>query len=329
MKLGIALNIAGDPERADVDLLTEHTHLGDIAEWLGFSSLFVFEHHFSDYLISPCPTSLLTYFAGRSKTILLGTSAIILPWHQPLQVAERMLLLDALAGHRTIYGFGTGRAPLEFSAMAVDYGEALERWHEAIAIIRQAMAGQSVHFQGRFNTVDDVTVRPLPKRRSAHSFFTPASTAASAKRAAMEEMGLMLSSSLGTELIMQLSATHKAACKSVELPKPILFAPIFVGDDDTQAASEVEDFRAADRQMAGSHYVGSHDKPTIREVDSNGLDHIVGSSSTCLEALRKLQRAAGSDHIVLEISFGAMPPAMAEVNMRRVAEEILPIVSSW
>lgn len=327
MKLGIALNIAGDPGHADVDVLAKHIQLGDLVEPLGFDSLFVFEHHFSDYVLSPCPTSLLTYFAGRTKRIMLGTSVIILPWHHPLLVAERMLLLDALSGQRTIYGFGTGRAPREFAALSAAPEEALQRWHEALAIISQAMAGGPVQFCGQFYSIEDVEPRPRPAGSRMAQFFAPASTAASAQRAAAAGLGLILSAELGVEHLATLCALHEEAAGRLPLPAPILFAPIFIADSDAEALVDV--YRDVDRNMAARHYAGAAARQKLDRSEMMVPDHLVGTPSACLAALQTLQRATGCRHIVLEISFGAMPAELAEANLRRVAAEILPAIASW
>ena len=79
MKVGVALNMLSQAGRSDVAVMTEHLALGDLVEPLGFNSLFALEHHFTGYAMSPAPTQLLSYYAGRTKRITLGTSVIVLP----------------------------------------------------------------------------------------------------------------------------------------------------------------------------------------------------------------------------------------------------------
>ena len=74
MKVGIALNMLSEPPRPDVDVVFDHLAMGDLAEPLGFDSLFALEHHFTGYAMSPAPLQLLAYFAGRTKRITFGTS---------------------------------------------------------------------------------------------------------------------------------------------------------------------------------------------------------------------------------------------------------------
>src|SRR5690242_6140884 len=113
MKVGTAMNMLYELDRPDVAVVQEHFALGDLVETLGFDSLWALEHHFSGYAMSPEPTQLLAYFAGRTKRIQLGTAVIVLPWHDPVRVAEQIALLDIMCGGRCLFGFGRGAASTE------------------------------------------------------------------------------------------------------------------------------------------------------------------------------------------------------------------------
>src|SRR5207245_8144616 len=84
MKVGVALNMLCQAGRSDASVMNEHLALGDLAEPLGFDSLFALEHHFTGYAMSPAPPQLLSYYAGRTRRISLGTAVIVLPWHDPV-----------------------------------------------------------------------------------------------------------------------------------------------------------------------------------------------------------------------------------------------------
>src|SRR5260221_13139804 len=106
VKVGIALNMLTKEGHSDAAVLAEHMALGDLAEPLGFDSIFALEHHFTGYAMSPAPTQLLAYFAGRTKRIQLGTAVIVLPWHDPVRVAGQIALLDIMGGGACLFGFG-------------------------------------------------------------------------------------------------------------------------------------------------------------------------------------------------------------------------------
>ena len=124
MKIGVSLSILAQAGRSDVAVYKEHLELGDLAEPLGFDSIFALEHHFTGYSMSPAPVQLLSYFAGRTKRIALGTAVIVLPWHDPIRVAEQIALLDVLCGGRCLFGFGRGAASVEYAGFRIPMEEA-------------------------------------------------------------------------------------------------------------------------------------------------------------------------------------------------------------
>jgi len=75
MKVGISLNMLTKEGRSDASVVAEHLALGDLAEPLGFDSVFALEHHFTGYAMSPSPTQLLSYIAGRTKRMAAACSA--------------------------------------------------------------------------------------------------------------------------------------------------------------------------------------------------------------------------------------------------------------
>src|SRR5437763_16498938 len=127
------------PGLSDAAVFAEHMALGDLAEPLGFDSLFALEHHFTGYAMSPSPTQLLSYYAGRTRRITLGTAVIVLPWHDPVRVAEEIALLDVMSGGRCLFGFGRGAASVEYAGFPVPMEEARPRLVDAAQIVGKAL----------------------------------------------------------------------------------------------------------------------------------------------------------------------------------------------
>src|ERR1044071_9464324 len=73
MRIGTDISVLAEPGRPDSSVLAEHLALADLAEPLGFDSLFSLEHHFTGYSMSPSPLQLLAYYAAKTTRITLGT----------------------------------------------------------------------------------------------------------------------------------------------------------------------------------------------------------------------------------------------------------------
>ena len=171
MKIGVSLSILAQAGRSDVAVYKEHLELGDLAEPLGFDSIFALEHHFTGYSMSPAPVQLLSYFAGRTKRIALGTAVIVLPWHDPIRVAESIALLDVLCGGRCLFGFGRGAASVEYAGFRIPMEEARPRFVEAAQLIRLALTSPSSN--GRANTTGfpRTSIRPRPLSHPERRFY--------------------------------------------------------------------------------------------------------------------------------------------------------------
>src|ERR671913_2046667 len=148
MKVGVAMNMLTKEGRSDASVVGEHLALGDLAEPLGFDSIFALEHHFTDYAMSPAPTQLLAYYAGRTRRITLGTAVIVLPWHDPVRVAEQIALLDVMSGGRCLFGFGRGAASVEYAGFRIPMEEARARFVESAKIVVTALANDSFEWDG-------------------------------------------------------------------------------------------------------------------------------------------------------------------------------------
>src|SRR5712664_2764664 len=160
MKVGVALNMLCQAGRSDASVMSEHLALGDLAEPLGFDSLFALEHHFTGYAMSPAPPQLLSYYAGRTRRITLGTAVIVLPWHDPVRVAEEIALLDILSGGRCLFGFGRGAASAEYAGFRVPMEEARARFVEAAQIVVKALTHEVFEWDGEFIKIHRTSIRP-------------------------------------------------------------------------------------------------------------------------------------------------------------------------
>src|SRR5262247_1654508 len=94
------------------------------AEDLGYHSVFVVEHHFTGVGQLSASLNFLSYLAGRTRSLRLGTAVVVLPWHNPALLAEQVATLDVLSGGRVEFGVGRGYRKVEFDAFCVPMDEA-------------------------------------------------------------------------------------------------------------------------------------------------------------------------------------------------------------
>src|SRR6188508_374261 len=108
------------------------------AEALGYNSAFVVEHHFTGFGQVSASLTLLTWLGARTKTLRLGTAVMVLPWHNPVLLAEQAATLDLLSNGRLDFGIGTGYRYNEFVGFDFPIDNAREKFEEAIDVILKA-----------------------------------------------------------------------------------------------------------------------------------------------------------------------------------------------
>src|SRR2546421_9573570 len=99
---------------SDAEVYRQELRLAEMAEPLGFESIWSVEHHFTEYTMCPDVLQFLTYMAGRTTKVGLGSMVVVLPWHDPVRVAEQIVMLDHMSNGRLILGLGRGTGKVEF-----------------------------------------------------------------------------------------------------------------------------------------------------------------------------------------------------------------------
>ena len=124
---------------SDEQVWDEEIRLARLAADLGFDVLWSVEHHFNDYSFCPDNLQLMSYLAAVCPDVDLGTAAVILPWHDPLRVAEQASVLDYLSKGRLRLGMGRGLARREFEAFRGTMDESRGRFDEAAEMILRGL----------------------------------------------------------------------------------------------------------------------------------------------------------------------------------------------
>src|SRR5215468_4463728 len=141
----------------------EEIRLARLAADLGFDCLWSAEHHFNDYSFVPDNLHLMTWLAAQFPNIDVGTAAVIVPWHDPLRVAENAAVLDLLSKGRLRLGLGRGLARREFAAFRKNMDESRERFDEAAPMIVKALETGFIEGDGKFYRQPRIELRPRPK----------------------------------------------------------------------------------------------------------------------------------------------------------------------
>jgi alkanesulfonate monooxygenase SsuD/methylene tetrahydromethanopterin reductase-like flavin-dependent oxidoreductase (luciferase family) len=167
------------------------------AEQLGYESVWLTEHHFTPHGIISASLAVLAYLAGLTHTIRLATAATVLPFHNPIQLAEATATVDLLSNGRLDLGVGRGYQWGEFHRLNLSMAEADRRFQESIQVLTQAWTAQApFEHQGEFWTFHDMTVYPRPVQVPHPPLWVAASSASSMDRIVRNQWNLLIGQGL-------------------------------------------------------------------------------------------------------------------------------------
>jgi len=352
MKVGTALSILAQPGRPDAALYHEHMALGDLAEPLGYDSLWALEHHFTGYSMSPAPLQLLSYYAGKTSRITLGTCVIVLPWHDPIRVAEQIALLDVISGGRTLMGFGRGAATVEYEGFRIPMDEARPRFVEAAQLIIKALENETFDWDGQFFKIPRMSIRPRPISHPERRFVASAVSPESAEVMARLGFGMLVIMQNEWAKAAEDIIKHRALVSSLgHTPRPpIVLTNVACAPTRQEAKDWATTYLAEKWDSIDNHYHFSDGHlSTVKGYESYGKlaktytkmkedsfrqkatdfyvsIQIAGTPDDCIQQVAELRRLTGMDHLVTEFSFGSMPHHLSELSMRLFADKVMPVL---
>ncbi|ARJ04189.1 hypothetical protein GCM10010988_29200 [Cnuibacter physcomitrellae] len=321
------------------------------AEELGFESIWVTEHHFSNYSISPSPLQTLAYLAGRTKSVKLGTQVIVLPWNDPVRVAEQALWLDNVTEGRLVLGFGRGLGKFEYDGLRVDINQTRQLYREYAEMIIRALETGVIE-GGEITQQPRRELRPRPFRSFEGRVFGSAGSPESVRTVAELGMGIMIinpepRANLGVDTETYDRVWAETHGDTRVAPAPMLSGTIFV-DESSDRARELSrqyhrvNFRAAVHNygMAEEHFGNTKGNEFYKKmrIEPDKIDEMAevtadvmpaGTPTEVLEQLERINNDLNLQGFFPHFHFGGMPREEAERNMRLFAEKCLPELKSW
>jgi len=241
------LSLAFEMQRPQVDdhaVVEETLAQCVLADEVGFDTVWFVEHHFlTTFSGSPCPEVMFGALSRMTKRIRLGFGVVILPYHHPVRVAERVAMVDHLSGGRV--EFGTGRsAPYELIGMGIDPRETRAMWEESLRMIPKIWEDGLFSAEGRFWKIPPREVRPKPYQKPHPPIWVAAQQPATYQLAAELGIGVM---ALSVAAPTYLAPHIKQYKERVRHTKPVgkfvndqwLSATMAVCDRDNRAARDL------------------------------------------------------------------------------------------
>jgi alkanesulfonate monooxygenase SsuD/methylene tetrahydromethanopterin reductase-like flavin-dependent oxidoreductase (luciferase family) len=299
------------------------------AEALGYHSTFLVEHHFTGFGQISATLNLLTWVGARTSTLRLGTAVLVLPWHNPVLLAEQAATLDLLSGGRLDFGVGKGYRYNEFAGFCMPMEEADARFDEALEVILKAWTRDAPwSHHGRYWQFDGVVVEPPTAQKPHPPLWMGAGSRGSIEKVAALGYGLLLDQFASVEQIGERIAIFRSAVQA----RGRAFDPMSVGVTRSVnvVTTAAEREQAIEARLAGRRRIdrlaqrpdGQNRASALSYADTREAAEAGALYGTPDEIAAKLQtlRDAGAEYVLLNSAGGIQ-------SLRRFAREVMPAFS--
>jgi alkanesulfonate monooxygenase SsuD/methylene tetrahydromethanopterin reductase-like flavin-dependent oxidoreductase (luciferase family) len=334
-------------QRSDLEVYQNELRLAELAEPLGFESIWGVEHHFTDYTMCPDVLQFLTYMAGRTRRIELGSMVVVLPWHDPLRVAEQVAMLDNICNGRLVFGIGRGLGRVEFEGFRIPMDESRARFVESAEMILKGLERGYCELDGTLVRQPRKDIRPRPFRSFKGRTYAAAVSPESVRIMAELGVGILIIPQKPWDVVAAELADYRRLYREVNGAEPpgTIAAGWTFCDENAERA----------REMA-ARYIGGYWETVIRHYEFTG-DHfgktkgyeyygkmsemvgkygmagvsdffinlqVWGTPEQCYEKILDIRARVGCDRFVGVFSYAGMPYDDAERSQRLFARTVMP-----
>ncbi len=317
------------------------------AEELGYTTVWLAEHHFSGHGICCSPLVLAAAAATRTKRVRLGTAISTLPFNHPVRIAEEAAAVDILSRGRLDFGVGRGYQRQEYEGFGIAQEESHSRFYEALDLILRSWTQPRVSFEGKFFHTHQLAVLPKPVQKPHPPIMVATVTPSSAVFAARRGYPLMAGFGSIPELLesrIAYAQTWTAAGRPPEEIRYFLNRRVFVADSVEDARHETEE-----SLLWGARYQALHGAPTapgepehpefmgygprwkrLSETTANAFFDewsLLGDPETIVKRIQRFQETLGVTHLMCNMAFGWIEPRKVLRSMERFAREVMPHVN--
>ena len=354
MRVGYMMMLANLHEgMSDGEMLRNEMRIAAKAEEAGFDIIWCPEHHFESYSMAVDNLQILTWLAAKTDRIQLGSAALILPWWtQPIRLAERIVLLDAVSNGRYVVGFGRGLARKEFEAFGIPIEESRSRFDEMAKMLVGALQTGYVESEGPHFPQARTEIRPRLSSSFQDRIYSVAMSSESAKAIAQLDTRMMTFVQFSMERLLPNIEIFRNEFQRVhgKSPQPTLLNDqCYCHEDEDIVRKTAHKYLSANYISILQHYEFMEDYhkelkgyetygESARFLNELGLENAVedyishqawGTPDQILQKLDKRRNIVGDYEWNCTLSFGGLPYDSVEYSMKLIGEKVIPELRDW
>jgi len=343
MEFGAMFLLSRPEGRGEAQVFAETLEQIEHAEALGFDQIWLAEHHFSPYGYCPSTLTFAAHVAARTKRVRIGTAVVILPFWNPLIVAEEAALVDHLSGGRLDLGIGRGYQWHEFQGFNLSMEDSRTLFNESVDVILKAFTEDGFDYDGKHYKYRNLTVNPKPVQKPHPPIWVAGVSPESIRWIAQNGFNRLSAATKTLDQLQRDSDLYREALDEAGREHPAknpLLRMVYVGDDEASCRADMEDpirwFFAVQETIVKppnwedlpdqyAYYRRAFSKlGTIDYEFATQHQMLVGPAEEVARRLKTLRDNLGINHIMCQFSIGMLPHEKAMKSMERFATEVMP-----
>lgn len=299
--------------------------MSEWAEQSGALTLVVSEHHASPDGYLPAPIVLASAIAARTRQIPIQIAALLVPLHDPIELAEQLAVLDIVSGGRITLVCALGYRPEEYAMFGRNIKLRGKRMEECLAVLKQAWTGEPFEYQGR-----PVRVTPTPLTPGGPPLMMGGNSRAAAQRAARFGMGLLAEGGDPS-----LSQIYLEACKQAGNAPGLCIVPpagavttAFVAEDPDRAWSEIGPHMLHDAQTYAAWFGDTHTTVTKSVADSVDALRAENGPYRIFTPDEAVEHVRANGFLMMQPLCGGVPPRLSWRSLELVASRVIPALKA-
>lgn len=305
----------------------------DYAEPAGFDAVFVGEHHFSDFIVSS-PQVFLSWLAGRTSRIRLGSGVSLLPHHDPVWLAEDFATLDVISGGRAELWCGKGVEPQVYQQFGQDAGQVLDMQQEGLELLVKLWTEPNLAWSGRFRPpLDNVTLEPRPVQQPHVPIYVACSSPDSATSIARMGLGATISLLYFPRKVLPriLDAYYQTweEAGHAHDPRVTLNAHVHVAPTSQEARDHLGVYQFPFQRWVFSKRSGMDPDEVQLPAHITDLGHpegavVNGSPEEVLDRIGRIAETCRFDRFTYQGDYGGQPWPSIKRSLDLFATEVMP-----
>jgi len=330
MKFGIFVFGDNHPDlgRSNQRYYEEILIMAEWAEELGFDSFWLGEHHLYWYGTCASPPMVIAALGQRTRKIRLGPAVSVLPFHNPLIVAEEYALADNLCGGRLEFAVGSGFSPVEYQTFGLTMEEAKEKFWEGFDVVFKAWTQEALSHQGKHYHFDNVSLYMKPVQKPTPPIWIAASSDDTLTRAGELGLPIMGIPFARSKTVLDVKTKNDRFRESyfrsghTADPEIMVAMHMYLHPDKEEA---VRSARPYYRRV--SSFLATHRRPGSIVPD---FDHIrneklaVFTSPEEAAEIFSAYKGIGVSHIIFMVNFGGVPIVEVRRTLELMSQEVMP-----